>query len=138
VKSTTKLAEKLRAAYAGNCQVLEEKPLATSRYDLPEPDVAVVRGQIDDYAQHPTGHDAILVVELAWSSQHIDRRKAATYAAGGVETYWVVDLKARKLEVRTTPVNGAYQVTRVLGEDDVVDLPQCQPAVRWTVRDLLP
>jgi len=91
----------------------------------------------DDYFEsHPTGRDALLVVELAWSSQRIDRRKAAIYAAGGVEVYWLIDLAARKLELRTTPVDGAYQVTRILGEDDVVPLPESD--VRWTVRELLP
>jgi hypothetical protein len=54
----------------------------------------------------------------------------------GVETYWLLDLAARCLEVRTTPEGGAYQVTRVLGEDDVVEPPGSD--VRWTVRDLLP
>jgi hypothetical protein len=34
------------------------------------------------------------------------------------------------------PQNGSYQVTRILGEDEVVELPESD--VRWTVRDLLP
>ena len=84
----------------------------------------------------PTGLDAILVAEVCSSSQSIDRRKASIYALGGVEVYWLVDLAARTLELRTTPVDGAYQVTRILGEDDVVELPQS--GERRTVRDLLP
>lgn len=78
----------------------------------------------------------LLVVELAWSSQREDRYKAPTYAAGGVERYWLLDLQARTLEVRAKPVDGGYQVTRILGEDDVVELPESD--VRWTVRELLP
>ena len=35
-----------------------------------------------------------------------------------------------------TRVDGSYQVTRILGEDEVVELPESD--VRWTVRDLLP
>jgi len=136
VIATTRLAERLRGEYTRFGHVLEAKPLATSRHDLPEPDVAVIRGRLEDFAEHPTGPDAILVVELAWSSQRIDRRKASTYAAGGVEVYWLLDLKARKLEVRTAPADGAYQVTRVLGEDDVVQLPESD--ARWAVRALLP
>jgi Uma2 family endonuclease len=135
--ATTRLANRLRGAYAGSSHVREEKPLAASEHDLPEPDVAVVRDQEGDYYEHhPTGVDAILVVELALSSQRIDRRKAAIYAAGGVEVYWLVDLAARRLELRATPVDGAYQVTRVLGEDDVVELPESTE--RWIVRDFLP
>jgi Uma2 family endonuclease len=135
--STIRLAERFRAAYAGVGHVREEKPLTASEYDLPEPDIALVRGAIDEYAQrHPTGRDAILIVELALTSQRIDRRKAAIYAAAGVEVYWLLDLVARRLEVRTVPESGAYQITRVLSEDDVVELPESTE--RWVVRELLP
>jgi Uma2 family endonuclease len=134
--ATTKLSDRLRAAYRGHFQVREEKPLAAGEHDLPDPDVAVFRGGDADYwSRHPGGRDSILVAELAWSSQSIDRRKAPIYAAAGVPVYWLVDLAARRLELRTTPVDGAYQVTHVLGEDDVVELPESTE--RWTVRELL-
>src|SRR5882724_4542200 len=82
--STRRLVKRLRTVYVEGAEVLEEKPLAANKHDLPEPDVTVVRSRSDDYLKsHPTGRDAILVVELAWSSQSEDRRKAATYAAGG-------------------------------------------------------
>jgi Uma2 family endonuclease len=135
VVATTRIAKRLRGVYANTADVLEEKPLRTSALDLPEPDVSVVRGRIEDYSDVPTGAAAILVVEVCWSSQRSDRVKAATYAAGGVEVYWLVDLVARKLEVRTTPVDGAYQLTRVLDESEVIEPPDSSE--RWLVRDLL-
>jgi Uma2 family endonuclease len=132
-----RLAKRLRAAYGERGDVREEKPLATSRHNLPEPDIAIVPSREDDYsASHPTGRDAILVVELAYSSQSTDRRKAAAYAAGGVAVYWLLDLAARKLEVRSAPEDGAYQVVQILGEHDTVALPESSE--RWLVRDLLP
>ena len=70
------------------------------------------------------------------SQRNTDRRKASIYASAGVEVYWLVDLAARRLEVHTTPVEGTYQVTRVLAEDDVVELPES--GARSAVRDLLP
>jgi Uma2 family endonuclease len=135
--ATTKLAKRLDRLYPESPHIRQEKPLATSEHDLPEPDIAVIRGRDVDYTErHPTGADAIVVIEIAWSSHREDRRKASVYAAGGVEVYWLVDLAARRLEVRTTPVDGAYAVTRVLGEDDVVELPETD--ARLTVRELLP
>jgi len=132
-----RLSDRLRAIYPGPARVREEKPLQIGAHSLPEPDVAVIRDPKADYGdRHPTGPEVLLVVELALSSQRIDRRKASTYAAGGVEVYWLVELAARRLELRTTPVDGAYQVTRVLSEDDVVELPASNE--RWTVRELLP
>jgi hypothetical protein len=46
----------------------------------------------------------------------------------------LIDVVARKLEERTTPVDGTYQVRRVLEESDVVELPESDE--RWLVRDL--
>jgi Uma2 family endonuclease len=132
-----RLAERLRAAYRTQARVREDKPLFANKYSLPEPDIAVVRGQPETFAtRHPDGTDAILVVEVAWSSLEIDRRKAAIYAAAGIPVYWILDLAARKLQVRTSPQNGSYKSVQILGEADAVALPEL--AVEWTVRDLLP
>lgn len=129
------LADRLREIYVGHARVREEKPLSIGPYSLPEPDIAVVRGKAEAYARkHPVGGECVLVVETAFSSQRIDRRKGRIYAAGGVEVYWLIDVVARKLELRTAPVDGVYQVTRVLGESDVVELPESSE--RWLVRDL--
>jgi Uma2 family endonuclease len=136
-EATTRLGDKLRSVYLGRARVREEKPLAAGPYSLPEPDIAVVRGEAGAYsARHPTGADAILVVELAWTSQHDDHRKAAIYAAAGVPVYWLVDLAARKLELRAKPDSGAYRVVEILGENDLVAVPEL--AAEWRVRDLLP
>jgi Uma2 family endonuclease len=135
--TTTALADRLRAAYLGRGHVREEKPLAANPYSLPEPDIAVVRGQVGSYAaRHPNGDDVILVVEVAWSSQVVDRQKAAIYAAANVPVYWLVDLAARKLEVRTTPEGGAYRAVEVLDENAAVSLPGL--AERWLVGALVP
>jgi Uma2 family endonuclease len=136
--ATATLADRLRVVYRGRA-IREEKPLTTGTHNLPAPDIAVVLERAGGYARrHPTGNDAILVVELALSSQQLDRTKASIYAAGGVDVYWLIDLAAHTLEVWTAPVEGAYQVTRLLGEDDAVELPESRSGARWTVRDLLP
>jgi Uma2 family endonuclease len=134
-ESTARLADRLRAAYAGRARVREEKPLAASVYSLPEPDIAVVRDG-SYLAHHPGGADAILVIELAWSSQAEDRSKAAIYAAAQVPVYWLVDLVNRKVEVRTQAEPGGYGSIDVLGEADLISLPEL--GERWPVRDLLP
>lgn len=135
--SITAVAERLRGVYAGRASVREDKPVTAGPYSLPEPDIAVVRGRVGDYfTAHPSGADVVLAVELAWSSHAEDRRKAAIYAAAFVPVYWLVDLKDRRVEVRTNPQGGAYTSTQILAETDVVSLPELD--VRWSVRDLLP
>ena len=74
-----------------------------------------MRGDAKSFAhRHPTGFEAILVIEIAWSTQRENRRKASVYATGGVEVYWLLDLVARTLELRTTPGDGVYRVPRIL------------------------
>jgi len=81
---------------AGLC-VLIESPLTFAQSE-PEPDLAVVRGNEQDFRNaHPTS--AELVIEVAVSSAEIDRRKADIYAAGGVNEYWVILPEQRAVEV---------------------------------------
>jgi Uma2 family endonuclease len=93
--------------------------------------------------RHPKGKEAVLVVEIGFSSQKLDRAKAAIYARAGVEVYWVLDLAARRLEVRTDPrSDGSYAVTTVLEGRDAVSLPGLQSKVgtarKVRVSSLLP
>jgi Uma2 family endonuclease len=87
-------------------------------------------------AMHPTGAQVVLVVEVARTSQAIDRRKVRAYATIGVSVYWLLDLAARRLEVRSEPDGDEYRSTRLLGEGDSAGLPEA--SISWTVASLLP
>ena len=78
-------------------------PLLLGHRTKPEPDVAVVVGEIRDYAgKHPT--TAVLVIEVSDSTLKFDSaRKAALYADAGIQEYWVLDLVNRLLEVYRRP-----------------------------------
>jgi Uma2 family endonuclease len=71
----------------------------------PEPDVVVVRGSDDDYAdRHPGPADVALVVEVADSSLRRDRGfKKVIYAKAGIAVYWIVNLADRQIEVYSEP-----------------------------------
>jgi Uma2 family endonuclease len=71
----------------------------------PEPDLAVVRGDERTYGtRHPGAADVGLVVEVSDSTLAWDRsEKARIYARAGIETYWIVNLVDRRLEVHTGP-----------------------------------
>jgi Uma2 family endonuclease len=131
------LAVRLAAVYQPGCHVRAQCPLAGAADSLPEPDLAVVRGSARDYVEaHPTGGNVVLVVEVARTSQAIDRRKVRVYAGIAVPVYWLVDLAARRLEVRSEPDGADYRSTRLLGEGDAVGLPGVDAA--WIVSSLLP
>jgi Uma2 family endonuclease len=130
------VSDRLRAAYAPGHAVREEKPIELPD-SLPEPDVAIVTGSQLDYAsRHPAPSEVVLAVEIAVTSQALDRDKARIYARAGIAVVWLLDVPARRLEVHSEPQpDGRYRVVRVLGEDDGVTPPGL--AGTWRVRDLL-
>ena len=71
----------------------------------PEPDGAVVRGRIEDYAAaHPGPADVELVIEVADTSLARDRgMKLRSYARAGIAAYWIINLIERQVEAYTDP-----------------------------------
>jgi Uma2 family endonuclease len=68
----------------------------------PEPDVSIAHGEIEDYAdRHPGPADLAMVVEVAASNVSEDRQMADIYGPAGIPVYWIVNLKARQVEVYT-------------------------------------
>ena len=95
----------LRGVLPEGLHLRTQMPLRLSQETEPEPDLAVVTGDLDDYADaHPT--TAALVVEISDSTLRFDRRaKAAVYAQAGIPEYWVVNVRRREVEVHTQPVD---------------------------------
>lgn len=129
--TAAEVAARLRSAYGDGFHARLHSPVVAGPHSLPEPDVAVVRGTALDYRhRHPVAADTALVVEVSSSSRRTDRRKAAIYAAAGYAAYWIVDVVAGRLEVRTGPgPDRAYGVETLLGPDDSVTPPGARAAV---------
>ena len=92
----------------------------------PEPDGAVVRGDMDDYADgHPLPADVALVIEVADSTLTTDRTgKLRSYARAGIPVYWIVNLVGRQVELYTDPdpVLATYRGRTVLRDGAAVPL----------------
>jgi Uma2 family endonuclease len=131
------LHQRLADAYGRDSHIRDQLPLDAKPHSLPEPDLAVVKGQPRDYRdRHPTGRDVRLVIEVARSSQAIDRKKASIYASAQAPVYWLIDLALQRLEVFSEPSNqGSYLQQRVLIAGQDVDLPGLD--LRWPVSDLV-
>lgn len=134
----------LRMVFGSGYIVRVQGPLDVSPASQPEPDIAVVRGSVRDYATaHPT--TALLVVEVAESSLPFDRgEKASLYASVDVPEYWVVNLLDRRLEVYRDPCPitgqpygyGYRRCTHYFATDSVT--PLAAPSGIVKVADLLP
>jgi Uma2 family endonuclease len=109
------------------------------RYNVPEPDFAVVPGPLERW-EHEHPNEALLILEVADSSLPTDRlSKAAIYAAAGIPQYLVVNLRGDRVETfagaeparaRWADVRPAFRGERIA----LVALPGCSLAVD----DLLP
>jgi len=129
---TRLLVRTLGNAYAVSPQL----PLTLSERSEPEPDLAVVRADLDSRDRHPAA--AILVVEVALDSLRKDRRvKGALYARFGVPEYWIVNLEARVVEAFSDPdaVNGAYRRTRTVTTAETLTS-EAFPGLSFPVADL--
>jgi Uma2 family endonuclease len=120
----------LRAAYGAGFDVRAQLPLALGPYSEPEPDVAVVRGSILDFATgHPTS--AVLVVEVSEATLAFDRDvKASLYAAAGIPEYWIANLVHRQLEIYRDPapmpetrLGFGYRTRTIASPGDTLVLP---------------
>jgi Uma2 family endonuclease len=71
----------------------------------PEPDFAVVVGDLKDYRQRfPGAGEVELVGEISESSLVFDRsEKGRIYARAGIPVYWVINVADRQVEVYSDP-----------------------------------
>jgi len=133
-----KTAAALRAALSGGSAIEQQMPIQMGDDLEPSPDVAVLRGASDDYSDVPLASDVLLLVEVSDSTLRYDLgTKAALYAADGIPDYWLVNLRARTLEVRRQPESGEYLSLDVYAEGEVV-APLSAPNAPVRVADLLP
>jgi Uma2 family endonuclease len=101
-----RLLQLLRAVAPSTLHVRSEQPIACADSE-PEPNVAVVRGEVEDYRDHhPT--TAELVIEVCVTSHDYDRSKLRAYAAAGVKECWLVLGPEKKIEVYRQPKDGRF------------------------------
>jgi Uma2 family endonuclease len=118
--------------------ILCQLPIGLSTDGEPEPDITITRGAPDDYTEHPTEHDVLLVMEISDSTLTFDRGlKSEVYAEAGIAEYWILDINARTLEVRREPHGTIYRSTHLYDNTQRV-APLTKPGVQISVAALLP
>jgi len=125
----------------GGESVRQQLPLsmrgAEADFSEPEPDIAVVRP--GDYSRrHPQPDEALLIVEITYTSHKMDlETKASLYGRNGVPEYWALDLPGRRLFVHREPSATGYGVITILDESRSI-APLAAPDRLVKVADLLP
>jgi Uma2 family endonuclease len=88
-----------------------EQPVRIPDFDEPEPDLAVVRGSLDDYKHRtPVPADVALLIEVSETTLNRDQgEKLTAYAQGNIPVYWIVNLVDGHVEVYTGPGPAGYR-----------------------------
>ena len=124
----------IQSALPEHFTLLRDAPLTLADSE-PEPDLAVVRGEEQDFAdRHPS--TAALVIEVAVTSAAEDRSLASLYAEAGVGEYWIILPTARRVEVHRQPEHGTYR-DRMIVEGDAVLECAAVPNVRVNLAELI-
>ncbi len=137
-----KLLSVLKTFFGDGFLIDSQLPMSFSKASEPEPDVAVIKGVIEDFTKsHPK--TAELIVEVSDSTLRYDRTvKVELYAQNKIREYWILNLKKRCLEVYRQPkkdnkLGFIYSEIKILTEDDLVS-PLAAPNEKIKIADLLP
>lgn len=121
--------------------IAKEDPVVVSDWSKPEPDLAIVRGQAEDYIDHDvTASDLALVVEIAESSLSTDQQDMVLiYVLSAIPLYWIINLVDRCVEVYSDPGAAGYQsCERISSGQYVAVVVEGVEVGRIAVADLLP
>ncbi len=104
------LRDLLQSMVGGDWHI-ESQEAITLEASEPEPDIAVVRGRVDDYPdRHPGPADIALVAEVSDSTLASDQTlKKRIYAQATIIEYWIVNLVERQIEVYSDPTGPVTQ-----------------------------
>lgn len=99
-------------------------PVTLGNKSEPEPDVAVVKLDVNEYSlRHPESADIYLLIEVADSTITKDRKqKSIIYAKNQVLEYWILDLQRRQVYIFRQPEAQSYREQFVLSSSDTVTL----------------
>lgn len=116
------LAHTLRDQLGSEALVRTQDPIQLTDFSEPEPDIAIVRGHILDYADHhPTAQEVDWIIEVADSTLKYDTEtKAELYARSGIADYWVLDLKNRRFHIFRNPQPTGYSSHLMLAEPNQI------------------
>jgi Uma2 family endonuclease len=120
--------------------VVKGVPIQTSDWSQPEPDLAVIRGAVEDEDDRTiTADDTALVVEIAGPNLASDRSDMSrVYATAGIPVYWIVNLAEGQVEIFSEPGRDGYLSHQVLGRGQDVPVVVAGVETAWiAVSDLL-
>jgi Uma2 family endonuclease len=117
------------------------QPVRILEFNEPEPDIAIVRGNNDDYKHRPPEPtDVALLVEISDSAPDLEHGgKLSAYAQTGISVYWIVNLVDGQVEVYAGPIPAGYRSYEIFNRGQTVPVViDGREVGRIAVADILP
>ena len=132
-------ANYLSSLLTGLAYIRMQLPITIFPNSEPEPDIAVVRIESNQYFDHhPTPDEIFLVVEVANTTLRKDRgQKVRAYANANIPEYWILDVYERQVYVFRNPGNDTYQEEIILNESAIFSM-VAFPEIAVSVGELFP
>ncbi len=136
--TTQRVARYLDRLLESVAYVRMQLPITLQPNSEPEPAIAVVRIDPNEYCdRHPNPDDILLVIEVADSTLLNDRQqKALIYSRAGIQDYWILDINTRQIYQFRQPGTTGYQQQTLLSKDDLL-LPLAFPNLAIAPKQLL-
>jgi Uma2 family endonuclease len=133
------IASSLQVQLNNAALIRTQDPIRLDDFSDPEPDLAIVKGNMFDYAdRHPCPEDVYLVVEVADSTLKKDCEvKDKLYARANIPDYWVIDLPNRQVHIFRIPTPTGYASHTILSESQTVS-PLAFPSIVLPISSILP
>jgi Uma2 family endonuclease len=133
------LANHIQAQLGTTALIRTQDPIRLDNFSEPEPDLAIVKGTILDYAEHhPVSEDIYLVIEVADSTLKQDCQvKDKLYARSNIAEYWVVDINNRQVHLFRDPTATGYTSQLILSETHSIS-PLAFPNLVLSIASILP
>ncbi len=132
------LAQKLVMRLGESVIVRVQGPILIDEYNVPQPDISVLRVRADFYkSSQPQPSDVLLLIEVADSTVRSDRYvKVPKYGAAGIPETWLVDLQHGLVLVHTDPQADGYGAVKTLKPGETAR-PLAFPNVELSIAELL-
>lgn len=95
-----------------------QNPIFIDEFNLPQPDVAVVKSDYIKEKNHPKPNYVELIIEVSDSTVEKDRElKLPIYAKAKIKEVWIVNLNNNHIEVYTEPHKKEYLKVNIYPSD---------------------
>ena len=87
----------------------------------PEPDITILNRPAGQLGRNPGPGDIVLIVEVSDTTlDHDLGPKARLYARAGIQEYWVIDIKGRRIHQHRQPKTEGYASLRIVETGDAL------------------